>query len=288
MKILGTGLTGLIGSRIVELLSSQHEFVNLSRTTGIDITNKKQVVHAVENSDAEIVLHLAAKTNVDACEKDKVLGERGDAWVVNVEGTKNIAESCLVYNKKLIYISTDFVFDGEKEFYSEDDTPNPVNWYAQTKYEGEKIVKGLQIPWIILRIAYPYRASFPKLDFVRVIKNRLQQKQEVKGITDHIFSPTFIDDIAVVLHGLITVNAIGIYHTVGSEALTPYDAATKIAHTFGLSTNLIHPITRDEYFREKARRPFRLALKNDKIKALGYTVKSFSEGLQEIKKQLTL
>lgn len=288
MKVLGTGLTGLMGSRVVQLLSLQYEFVNLSRITGVDITNKEQVSRAIEHSDAGIVLHLAAKTNVDACEKDKVLGERGDAWVVNVEGTKNIAESCLIYNKKLIYISTDFVFDGEKEFYNEDDTPNPINWYAQTKYEGEKIVKGLQIPWIILRIAYPYRASFPKLDFVRVIKNRLQQKQEVKGITDHIFSPTFIDDIAAVFHGLITENATGIYHTVGSEALTPYDAATKIAHTFGLDTRLITQIKRDVYFSGKARRPFRLALKNDKIKALGYHLKPFSEGLQEVKKQQAL
>src|SRR3989344_9155773 len=165
MKILGTGLTGLVGSRIVELLSDSYEFENISRNTGVDITDKEKIIEKIKSSDAAIVLHLAAKTDVDGCEKDKALGEIGDAWKINVEGTRNVADACRESRKKLIYVSTDFVFDGTREAYAEDDTPNPINWYGKTKYEGEKIVQNLLTPWLIVRIAYPYRASFAKLDF---------------------------------------------------------------------------------------------------------------------------
>ncbi|MBP9719440.1 MAG: NAD(P)-dependent oxidoreductase, partial [Candidatus Levybacteria bacterium] len=196
MKILGTGLQGLIGSRIVALLSSEYTFENLSRTTGVDITNADAVKKAIEQSDADIVLHVAAKADVDGCEKDKSLGEMGEAWKVNVKGTQHIAQGCEMFGKKLIYVSTDFVFDGEKEFYTEEDKPNPINWYATTKFEGEQIVQAITTPWIIARIAYPYRNNFPKNDFVRAIKGKLENNEPISMVTDHIMTPTFIDDIA--------------------------------------------------------------------------------------------
>src|SRR3989338_4999304 len=90
MKILGTGLDGLVGSRIVELLKDKHEFENLSISTGVDITDRDVILEKIKTSDAQIVLHLAAKTNVDVCEKDKALGEDGEAWKINVGGTKNM------------------------------------------------------------------------------------------------------------------------------------------------------------------------------------------------------
>lgn len=287
MKILGTGLNGLVGSRIVELLSGKYEFENLSRSSGVDITNENQVLEKITNSDAQIVLHLAAKTDVDGCEKDKELGEEGEAWKINVLGTQNVANACLATNKKLIYISTDFVFDGEKEVYYEEDIPDPINWYAQTKYEGEKIVQNLKTPWVIARIAYPYRANFTKIDFFRAIKKRLQEGLPVAGVTDHIFTPTFIDDIAFVIDALIKNTSQGIFHAVGSQSLTPYDAALLIAKTFDLDQNLISKTTREEFFKDRAQRPFQLALKNDKITESGVRMKTFEEGLREVKKQIS-
>lgn len=289
MKILGTGLTGLVGSRIVELLGEKHEFVNLDRTLGIDITDKDKVSEAIKASNAEIVIHLAAKTDVDGCEKDRELGENGDAWRINVDGTRNVAQACLESNKKLIYISTDFVFDGEigpEEFYTEEDAPNPVNFYAKTKYEGEKVVQGFGENWAIVRLAYPYRANFEKNDFMRAILNRLRQNQPVAAITDHIFTPTFIDDAAFALDKLIESNSRGIFHAVGGQSLTPYDAAQIIAAEFNLDKSLISKTTREEFFKERAPRPFRLALKNDKIGKLGIRMKTFEQGLKEIKNQL--
>src|SRR3990167_7864979 len=101
MKILGTGLTGLIGSRITDLLKDRYEFENLSISTGFDITQKQIVKNKIISSDASIVLHLASKTDVDRCEKDKEQGVNGSTWITNVEGTKNIIEACRESNKKI-------------------------------------------------------------------------------------------------------------------------------------------------------------------------------------------
>lgn len=290
MKILGTGLDGLIGSRVVELLSDKYEFENLSIATGVDITDRNAIFQRIKTSDAQIVLHLAAKTDVDGCEKDKALGQDGKAWKVNVEGTRNVADACLGANKKLIYISTDFVFDGTNPpagGYSEEDIPNPINWYAKTKYEGEKIVQDLKTPWIIARIAYPYRANFTKIDFFRAILEKLQEGKSVTVITDHIFTPTFIDDIASALDTLIGSSSQGIFHIVGSQSLTPLDAVNLIADEFELDKSKINKTTRSEFFNKSAPRPFQLVLKNDKIGKLGVGMRTFEEGIREIKDQIS-
>lgn len=289
MKIIGTGLSGLVGSRIVELLSSSYEFEDISRKTGTDITDADAVRSKIGNSDAPIVLHLAAYTNVDGAEEQKDLGESSDPWKINVVGTQNVVKAAEATAKKLIYVSTDFVFDGEntpEKGYTEKDSPNPINWYAKTKYEGEKVIQNSLVPWIIMRIAYPYRASFEKNDFFRAIKKRLEEKKPIAGVSDHKFCPTFIDDIANALDVLIKNNSTGIYHVTGSQALSPYEAALKIAEAFNLDRKLITQTTREEYFKDKALRPFDLSMNNDKINSLGISLKSFEKGLEEIKIQL--
>ncbi|HEX7041622.1 MAG TPA: NAD(P)-dependent oxidoreductase [Patescibacteria group bacterium] len=289
MKIIGTGLSGLVGSRIVELLADKYEFEDISRKTGTDISDSGSLLKRLEASDAKWVIHMAAYTNVDGAEEQKNLGEQSDAWKINVLGVENVVKAAEATGKKVIYVSTDFVFDGEntpKEGYSEEDNPNPVNWYAKTKYEGELKIKTSNIPWVILRIAYPYRAEFEKNDFMRAIKNRLSQGLEIKAIEDHLFCPTFIDDLAGVFDTLISTDKEGIFHATGASALTPYEAAMLIAKEFGFDTNLIGKTTRGEYFAGKAKRPFDLSMNNDKIKSLGVGLKTFEEGLEEIKKQL--
>ena len=289
MKILGTGLTGLVGSRIVELLRDKYDFENLSRASGVDISDKDKVLEKIKNSDAQIVLHLAAKTDVDGCETDKPLGQNGEAWKINVEGTRNIANGCLQTNKKLIYISTDFVFDGKNPpegGYVETDVPSPINWYAKTKYEAEKIVQSLKTSWIIARIAYPYRAEFTKPDFFRAILEKLREGKAIEVITDQIFTPTLIDDIAFALNILIQGNSVGIFHVVGSQRLTPFDAAKIIADEFlELDKSVINKTTMLEFFNNRAPRPFQLAIKNDKITELGAKMRTFIEGIKGIKRQ---
>jgi len=306
MKILGTGLSGLVGSRIQELLRDKYQFEDLSITTGVDITDSEKVLSFVASSNAPLVLHLAAKTDVDGCEKDKEkdikilryedIKERETAWVkektawgVNVVGTKNVVNACARSGKKLIYVSTDFVFDGKKEeSYSEEDAPAPINWYGQTKYEGEKLVTSSSLSWVILRLAYPYRANFQKRDFARVLIDRLKNREKVSLITDHIITPTFIDDLPYALDVLLNKESLGIVHVVGSQFISPFEAGVIIANIFGFDKNLLQKTTREDFFKNHAPRPFFLALKNDKIRKLGIKMKSFEEGVLEVKKQLGL
>jgi dTDP-4-dehydrorhamnose reductase len=304
-KILGTGLTGLVGSRFTELLDEVYEFEHISLSSGIDILDKDAVLNRIAASDAETVIHLAAKANVDGCEADKerdreilefqntqegeeAWREEKTAWAVNVIGTRNVVEACRKANKKIAYISTDFVFDGTKKSYSENEIPNPINWYAKTKYEGEKLIQNSGLDFIIARIAYPYRALFERNDFVRGLIGRLEAREQLSMVTDHIFVPTFIDDIVNALDILIRTEQKGIFHVVGSQKVNPYEAALKIAEVFNLDNLTISKTTRKEYFSGKAPRPFCLYLKNDKISKLGIEMSTFDKGLIEIKNQIDI
>lgn len=287
IKILGTGLHGLIGSQVTDLLQDQYEFANVSRSEGVDITDRQQVFTAVTQSDAAYVLHLAAKADVDGCERDKALGENGEAWRLNVLGTRHLVDACRESGKTIIYVSTDFVFNGRLqpgEAYTEQDTPSPVNWYGHTKYQAEEIVRHSGVPYLIVRPAYPYGKPYEKKkDFVQAMLGRLRNGQEIMALTDHMFTPTHIPDFASALDRLISGNVINeTFHVVGSGALTPFEAAKVIADTFGFSHSLIKPVTMAEFFKDRAERPYNLSLKNDRISGLSVVMKPFSQGIHSV------
>lgn len=286
ITIVGTGLSGLVGSRVVELLSSEFTFENLSLETGVDITDYASVARQIETSDAPWVFHLAAYTDVQGAEKERSLGEESTAWKVNVLATENIVSLCRKTAKRLLYFDTDYAFDGKKEFYTEEDTPHPLGWYAVTKYEGAKRALSLGDNGLVVRIANPYRAHpVGKKDFIHKILERLKSGQPVVGATDQAFVPTFIDDIAYALQKLVTLSASGIYHVVGSTALSPYKAALRIAEEFGCDRSLVEKTTFTEFFANRAPIPQHAYLKNDKIQKLGVKMLTFEEGLQEVKRQ---
>ena len=278
MKILGTGLSGLVGSRVVQLLSSEFTFENLSLDTGVDITDKESVTKRLEQSDAPWVFHMAAYTNVQGAEKDHEA-----AWKVNVTATQTIVDHCKQSKKKLLYIDTDYAFDGKKKSYAEEDVPTPLGWYAKTKSEGAKRV--LAAGGLVIRISNPYRANpIGKKDFVHKMFERMQSGQAVTAATDQLFVPTFIDDIAASLRVLVKLGASGIYHVVGSP-LSPFDAAIIIADVFGCDKKLVQKTTFALMFANRAPTPQYAVLTNDKIKALGVVMHSFPEGIAEVKKQ---
>ena len=137
--IIGTGLSGVVGSRLVELLQDEYDFEDLSLESGVDITNTSQLKRLFAQSTAKVCLHLAAVTDVDGCEQQKDLGRESLAWQVNVQATRSLAQLAREKDMHMVYISTEFVFDGTKpigEVYSEEDEPRPVNWYGETKYQG--------------------------------------------------------------------------------------------------------------------------------------------------------
>jgi len=287
--ILITGGQGLVGSRVVELLADSFAFENQSRRTGLDITDAKATQEKIIASQSSIVLHMAAKTDVEGCEQDKALGNRGEAWVVNVEGVRNVVNACEKSRKQLIHVSTDFVFGNQvtpEDGFSEQDIPSPMNWYGQTKYEAEKIVQQMRTPWLILRIAYPYRAKYFKRDFARTFLTLLQQGKPLRLVADHMMNPTFIDDIALALDTLIQQQAGGIYHIAGRQLLSPYEAGLAVAGIFKLDKSLIGPISQAEYFRNRASRPSSLSMNIEKACQLGIRLRTFWNGLQEVKEQI--
>ena len=288
IPILATGLSGMVGTRVAEILSDNFEFEDISLATGIDITDKKSVDRVISESESKIILHLAAKTDVDSCEDDKILGEEGAAWQINVVGTENIIEAAKANGKRVIYISTDFVFNGTKDGYQEDDKPNPVSWYGYTKYQGEERLSTSDVSFTVLRISYPYRNLFEqKKDFVHRIIDQLKIDGKIMAVRDHIITPTFIDDIAFGLSVFLKRNISGIYHLVGSSSLSA-EAATRLIRTVFNLSGEINPIDRSIYFKDRAFRPFNLTLRNDKIGKLGIRMSNFKEGLKTVKTQDSL
>ncbi|MFH0979369.1 MAG: NAD(P)-dependent oxidoreductase [Candidatus Roizmanbacteria bacterium] len=276
LKVALTGADGLVGSRIVELLKEDFEFIPILQSQ-MDITNADQVKNIIKGIDFDIFLHLAAYTNVAGAEQQKDL-----AFKINRDGTKNVFEFVTNKGKKFIYISTDFVFDGTNPPYFEDSIPNPIAVYAASKYEGEKIVKDQAM---IVRIAYPYRASFDiKKDFFRTFKSFLEQKKSLKMITDSLMTPTFIDDIAYGLKHLFNNYSPEIFHLVGANSLSPYDACQTIAQQFNLDQLLIGKTSYEEYVKSKASLPKLADIRSKKNSF--WKMRTFQEGLEEIKKQL--
>jgi dTDP-4-dehydrorhamnose reductase len=289
--IIATGLSGMVGSRLAELLADEWQFENLSLETGVDITNFALLEKKFSQSPAKVCFHLAAVTDVDGCEKQKEQGEESLAWKVNVEATGEIARLCRTNNIYLVYISTEFIFAGTKplgQLYSENDSPNPINWYGQTKLMGEKGVQKNSQDYLIVRLASPYRDDFPeKLDFARAIRACLEQSQTVNAISDGMFTPTLVDDFARGLRKIVQIRPQGILHLVGSEPLSPLAATQEIADLYGFGKDLILPITNQEYFQKQGRalRGKNLAMSNTKAESLGIKMKSFSEGMRYLKEQ---
>lgn len=276
IKVALTGSTGLIGSRIIELLKDKFEFIQILQTE-VDITNKNSIQNKINSIDFDIFLHLAAYTNVDSAEEQKEL-----AHLINVIGTQNVFDAVVAKNKKFVYISTDFVFDGAHPPYFEDSTPNPLSYYAQTKLEGEKIVKNKAM---IVRLSYPYRSHYElKKDFVMSLRTALEQKKTLTMVTDSIITPTFVDDIAYSFGYLFENFSNDIFHIVGLDSLSPFDAGLKIAKIFNLNQTFIRPTTYNGYYQNKAKRPQYSEIKSKKNTF--YKMRSFEEGLTEVAKQL--
>jgi dTDP-4-dehydrorhamnose reductase len=285
MNIIGTGLSGMVGATVVSLLQDRYTFENLSLEVGVDITNKDQVESYLSASDAPWVLHFAAKTQVDESETERSLGEKSPTWIINVDATKTLVDVCRTYNKKLLYISTDFVFSGGEKVYTEQDQPDPIGWYAITKYEGEKCIEQLGDNGVILRIAYPYGATDgPKKDFVGRFRELFSEQKTITAPVDQYFTPTYIPDIASAIDGCITQKLSGIYHCVGSSTVSSYDAAIEIAQAFGYNDHLVEKTTVADFYKDRAPRATKLYVSNQKLsEALHFTPLNFLEGIQQLK-----
>ncbi len=290
LPLLATGATSMVGSRFQELYP---EFVieNLDLATGVDITDEHLVSEKISQSSAPALIHFAAFTNVDAANQQS--GDKnGVCYKVNVLGTRAITKACTETGKYLIHISTDFVFDGQNPppgGYTEADTPHPIEWYGQTKSWAEEEVQKSGVKHVIARITYPYRADFPlKLDLVRKIIAKIKDGSLPPMFTDHILTPTFIDDIAITLKTFLDEQPTGIYHVVGSSFVSDYDIAATAADVFGLDKTTIKPGKLEEFLKT-AKRPYQknMATSNAKlIRDFGIHMSTLREGLEKMQQSL--
>ena len=284
-KILVIGV-GFLGQKMLNVFKA-HGFEVYGADTSndenvkIDITSPESVLGVFDSLRPEVVVLTAGMTNVDGCE------ENPEACLkVNVQGTEHVVEACKKYNTKMVFISTDFVFDGEKGDYREEDDKNPLGVYARSKWEGEKIVR--QLPGhVILRTStlYGFNGRDDKMNFVKWAVSQLKSGQKVKIVSDQKTNPTLIDDLAEASARLVELDEEGAFHCVGSEALSRYDFVKKIIEVFGLDASLLEE-TDSQTFVQKAKRPADSSLNIGKLESKGISMHDCLSGLQEMKRQM--
>jgi len=289
-RVLIIGISGLLGSRAFEIGKEDYEIfgtynqhkIEREKFFGLDVTKREKVFKVIEKIKPDLVIDTHALHNVDYCETHPE-----EAWLVNVEGTKNVAESCKRIGCKMIFISTDYVFDGEKLRYTEKDKPRPLNYYAKTKLIAERILDALDLNYIIVRTAVLYgKGGMGKLNFVLWAIQKLKNKEKINVVIDQYNNPTFADNLAKILFALYEKDAKGIFHATGKDCLSRYEFALKIAKTFGLNQSLIEPITTPE-LNQIAPRPRRVDLVTEKVKRVtGIEPIGVEEGLSILKQQL--
>lgn len=286
--LLITGASGLLGSKIVRTAESKFNLILTHNTKPLcpnslelDITDQTKIRRLFNNLRPEIVIHTASETNVDKCELQKK-----HAWKINVEGTNNIAGACKEIDAKFVYISTDYVFDGEKGNYKEEDKPNPISYYGITKLEGENQVIQNCNDHIILRTSVIYGWHQWKQNFATWVINQLRQNKEITVVDDHYNTPTLADNLAEMTIEVVRSDLHGLYHASGIEKISRYDFAIRIARTFRLNTDLIKPIKMNQLTAWVAKRPRNSSLNMDKIqKHLKTKPLDITDGLNKMKQQ---
>ena len=238
-----------------------------------------------------MLILFSAFTDVDAAEKQRNQKDK-PCWQINVEGAKNIVKNCLKYKRQLIFISTDFVFDGTSDSYSEDDPPGPnlnkVSWYGITKIEAEKYIQKNLPQSLILRIAYPYRGPFKEKDDIAKRILRLYGSQSLYPMfADQTITPTFIDDLAPAMHLLINKNCSGIFHIVSPVSTTQYEFAKCLITKFGGDPKDVRKGSLVQFLRQDGvtPRPAKDILKTEKITKLGFVPTDWQKGINKIYEQ---
>jgi len=278
-----TGSSGLLGSRLVSVLKADYEVVGIDtyvpegqKNLVVDITQKERILESMVNMAPSVVVHTAAETNVDRCETERHLARK-----INVEGTANIVEACVRVGAKLILLSTDYVFDGDRGNYAETDEPNPISFYGLTKLEAERMAASTSNS-LIIRTSVLYGWHPTKLNFATWILKGLREHQILKVASDHINSPTFADNLADAIHKAIERNNQGTLHIAGSERISRFDFARRMVRQFDLDESLLKPVQMKD-LNWIARRPRDSSLNVGKAqKELGIELFGVDRGLEEM------
>lgn len=256
MKTLVTGANGMLGQDLCPILEDAGMFVIETDVHNLDILDGERVFQVLKEIHPDLVIHCAAYTNVDKAEEDLQGAE-----AINVTGTENVAEACGKLGITMVYISTDYVFDGtKKESYTTDDKPNPLNNYGQTKYEGEEAVRSLCEKYYVARTSWLY--GHHGKNFVETMLKLAEDGKEIKVVDDQIGCPTWTCELANGILKLLS-KPYGTYHVCGSGKTSWYGFAKEIFEQAGVDAKL-SPCTTDEFPRP-AKRPAHSVMDNQKI-----------------------
>lgn len=262
MRILVTGVKGQLGYDVMnELAKRGHTGIGVD-VEEMDITDAAKVEQVIKESEVEAVIHCAAYTAVDAAEDNAELCHK-----INAEGTENIAKVCKELDLKMIYISTDYVFNGEgTRPWEPDDEREPLNVYGQAKYEGELAVEKYLEKYYIVRIAWVFGVNGK--NFIKTMLNLSETHDELSVVNDQIGSPTYTYDLARLLVDMVETDKYGRYHATNEGLCTWYEFATEIFRQAGKEIT-VHPVT-SEQFPSKAKRPHNSRMSKDKLEANGF------------------
>jgi dTDP-4-dehydrorhamnose reductase len=292
MKILITGASGLYGSKLAEIaISKKHQVyaIHNQHTTaygipiGIDISNKDKIDAELKRVQPEIVVHAASLTDVDKCELNKEL-----AWKTNVEGTRNITQAAKNNSAYFLYISTDYVFDGEKGNYKETDLPSPINYYGYTKLKAEEYIKKNAGEYCIVRTSVIYGANpaAGKINFALWLLKKLENKEQTKIFIDQWNSPTLNSSLVEMTLEIAERQLTGLYHLSGATRISRYEFATSLAKTFNLDANLLVP-TVSSQLSFPAKRPKDSSLNTNKAQtSLNHKPLQIEKALKKFKTEL--
>ena len=264
MKVLVTGANGQLGYDVVKELQKQNIECYGATRKDFDLVDFEATEKFIVNYMPDVVIHCAAYTAVDKAED-----EQGLCYLVNASATENIADICKNINAKMLYISTDYVFDGTKEgFYEIDDIPNPINVYGKTKLLGEQAVQKKLEKYFIVRISWVFGEHGN--NFVKTMLKLGKEHKELNVVADQYGSPTYTSDLALVLVDMIKTNKYGIYHVTNEGVCTWAEFAEEIFKIAKFNVKVNH-ITTTEY-PTKAKRT-----KNSRLSKNSLNINSFQE-----------
>jgi len=286
MKILVTGASGLLGLNLSLQMHQTHNIIGVDRASlantpfpliNADLLDADAIQRILDESQPDALIHCAANANVDACELDP-----SNAAILNAVLPGQLASACSERDIRFLHISTDAVFDGTKDgIYTEDDAPNPLGVYAQTKLDGEYSVLDTNPNATIARVNFFGWSLAGTQSLSEFFVNNLGAGKQINGFDDVYFCPLFVGDLADILIGVLEKSLSGLYHAVGSRAITKYEFGREIAKTFGFDASLIQPISvSDSGLTAKRSQNLRLAV-HKLSTALERDIPDFSTGLQK-------
>ena len=292
MKVLITGANGFLGYYLCRQLinvgitvmatskgESRLPFQNdpLFSYQSMDFTNPFQVDSVFEDFKPDCIVHAGAISRPDVCEQNQM-----QAYITNVEGTVSLLINAAAHKSFFLFVSTDFVFDGNVGPYAEDDAINPVNYYGRTKMEAEEAVKEYEFDWAIVRTILVYgKPQAGRENLLTMVQKSLAQGKTISIFDDQFRTPTYVDDLAAAIVSIIQKKATGTWHISGKDLLTPYQIAVLTAKHLGFDETLVKKIHEGDLV-EAAKRPPRTGFIIEKaVNHLGYQPHSFMEGLQK-------